>query len=522
MADQRTSRPEWRPIISTPRTAWRTSCAEAAGVLVDAADYYRAFYAAASEAKHSILLSGWQFDRGVQLLRGDDVAENQEVRLVKFLNELCERTPTLDIYLLAWDFHLVFALEREWMQKVMFHWMTNERFHFRFDETAAVGGSHHQKFAVIDRRVAFLGGIDLCEARWDERDHRQDNPLRTSHGKPAKPYHDLQAYCAGCDVVDVLRDVFVDRWSRTDGPPLELVACEASSQADYCPGGALPIGGGELAFSRTDPRGQESNIQEIQELFTAAIAAAEQLIYIETQYFSAKSIRDALAARMQDAAKPKIEIVLVCNRKAEAIKEEIAVGLRQTKNVEHLRHVAEQTGHPFGVYYSLCDGEDPERPATYIHSKFLCVDDRFLTVGSANLTNRSMSVDTELHVSWETLDPAGEGAELARAIRSIRCDLLREHAGLPEHARDTLLDAAGLVERLNALTEQPNARLRKFPPPTESEQELLSAIEPDDLPFDPAKANYDVSAELLEEQKAASSTFVRGMAALFDRLNPAK
>ena len=31
---------------------------------------------------------------------------------------LCERNPKLQIRMLAWDFHMLFALEREWMQPV--------------------------------------------------------------------------------------------------------------------------------------------------------------------------------------------------------------------------------------------------------------------------------------------------------------------------------------------------------------------------------------------------------------------
>jgi phosphatidylserine/phosphatidylglycerophosphate/cardiolipin synthase-like enzyme len=520
MANERISRPECRKLIELERNAWRTSSADAAGVLIDAADYYRAFYRAALEAKHSILLSGWQFDSGVQLLRGEDAEQNHEVRLLKFLNQLCERTPTLAIHVLAWDFHLVFALEREWMQKLMFHWMTNERLHFRFDETPVAGGAHHQKFAVIDRSVAFLGGIDLCEARWDARDHREHNPHRTSHGKPVKPYHDIQAFCAGCEVTDALRELFVDRWARSEGPPLKLVECETKSGAAYLPEGALPLGGGELSFSRTDPRGEADTVQEVQKLFTDAIALAEQLIYIETQYFSARSIREALVARIQMADRPRLEIVLIVNRKAEALKEEIAVGLRQTKNVEQLRRVAEESGHALGVYYSLCDGDDPGRQATYIHSKLVCVDDRFLSVGSANLTNRSMAVDTELHVSWETVEPSTAGTELVRSIRTIRADLLREHAGLSE--RDLFHDPTGLVARLDQLAALPNGRLRTVPPPTEDEQTLLETIDPEVLPFDPVKPRYETSAELTDEQNAASSLFARGIAALFDRLNSSK
>ena len=32
--------------------------------------------------------------------------------------------------------------------------------------------SHHEKCVVIDQRIAFLGGIDLCYGRWDTPEHR--------------------------------------------------------------------------------------------------------------------------------------------------------------------------------------------------------------------------------------------------------------------------------------------------------------------------------------------------------------
>src|SRR5687767_5945250 len=197
-----------RTILQLGHNAWKAARPDASGVLVDAAAYYRAFYAAALQAKRSIILSGWQFDSGVPLLRGRDAPPGAEVRLLKLLNRLCERTPELEVYILAWDFHVVFSLEREWMQTLYFEWATNRRVHFRFDDTQAAQGAHHQKFVVIDRSVSFVGGIDLCEARWDDRRHQQDNPLRHSHGAPAKPYHDVQAYLLGCETADVLRELF--------------------------------------------------------------------------------------------------------------------------------------------------------------------------------------------------------------------------------------------------------------------------------------------------------------------------
>lgn len=512
---------EQGPIIQLGRNAWKASTPDAAGLLVDARDYYRAFYAAALEAESSILLSGWQFDTGVQLLRGEDVPDGAETHLLKFLNQLCERRPNLEIYVLAWDFHVVFALEREWMQRILFHWMTNERLHFRFDETAANGGSHHQKFAVIDRRVAFLGGIDLCEARWDDRRHLAANPSRTSRGEPVKPYHDVQAYMAGCEVTDTLRQVFMDRWARTKGPTLKLAECEVASQAGYRPDGALLFPRSEVAFSRTDPKSEHETVREVERLFTDAIAAAEQLIYVETQYFSSRAICDALVARLSARDRSRIELVMILNEKAEALKEELAVGLRQTKNLEQVRAAAHEFGHGLGIFYSMSEGSATERRATYIHSKLLLVDDAFLSVGSANLTNRSMGVDTELHVSWEAPPDRGDRAErdrLCRAIRRVRVSLLAEHAGVQSAEVRALVRPEGLAQRLGAIADRKESRLERVPPPTETEADVLDVIDPEALPFDPQKPTYDAAAEFAAEQHAARSLFVGGVSALWEKL----
>lgn len=103
---------------------------------VKALDYYRAFYSAAEAAQHYILIAGWQFDTEVQLLRGDDRKEpDQEVRLYPFLRGLCERNPKLSIYILAWDFSIVYAMSREWFQEWRFTWGASSQIKFYFDIT---------------------------------------------------------------------------------------------------------------------------------------------------------------------------------------------------------------------------------------------------------------------------------------------------------------------------------------------------------------------------------------------------
>jgi phosphatidylserine/phosphatidylglycerophosphate/cardiolipin synthase-like enzyme len=68
-------------------------------------------------------------------------------------------------------------------------------------------------------------------------------------------------------------------------------------------------------------------VREVEQLFVDAIDAAERLVYVETQYFSSRSIREALIERMRRRDRPRLEIVVVVNERAEALKEERWPGL---------------------------------------------------------------------------------------------------------------------------------------------------------------------------------------------------
>src|SRR5262245_10921267 len=65
-------------ILRPGRNCWRIERAEQSGLLVDGHDYYRAFYRSASNAERYILISGWQFDSSVALLRGTEAERAQE------------------------------------------------------------------------------------------------------------------------------------------------------------------------------------------------------------------------------------------------------------------------------------------------------------------------------------------------------------------------------------------------------------------------------------------------------------
>lgn len=483
-------------LFEAGRNCWDIGEVEETGLLIDGRDYYRAFYEAAKNAQRYILISGWEFDSDVMLLRGNDAPEaGGEVRFLSFLNKLCEANPDLEIYMLAWDFTYLYSLDREWFQSWYFNWTTNERLQFCFDCQHAFGASHHQKFVVVDGRIAFVGGLDLCSARWDERDHRPDNPKRVnSDNSPYRPFHDIQSYHAG-SLAEKLAQMFKMRWKKVCGKELDLPAVSQRRRLDLRSG--IPIAARDVAISRTQAKtnGDQESYQEIRQLFLDAIEAAENLIYIENQYFSSAAIYKALEERMKAADRPRLEIVMVLAKEADAFLEQVSIGILQRKVIRSLKDVAAKTGHSLGLYYPASVGKDGQEVPTYIHSKLLLVDDRFLSVGSANFNNRSMGLDTELNVSWHA---ASTDKDFIRSIRRVRVSLLAEHTGVKKLAAIRKLGRTkGLVNFLNELADDNSFRLRHNPleKALDAQSGLISLF-PEGLPFDseePFFADYSDS-----------------------------
>jgi phospholipase D1/2 len=501
-------------ILNIGCNCWDISDAKETGLLIDGRDYYLAFYRAASMAKRYIFICGWQFDSDVCLVRGQDVPEGNDIGLLSFLNGLCEKNNDLRIYILAWNFNAIYGIDREWFQKWYFNWTTNDRLKFCFDACHCLGASHHQKFAVVDGAVAFLGGLDLCSSRWDDRDHCADNSNRINTDQNTYgPFHDIQSYHTG-SVAGKLAELFRERWRLVCCEELEISRTSATMQVDFA--GRLPIASRRVAISRTQAKtddGKQESIQEIRQLFVDAIDNAERLIYIENQYFSSNAIFGALCKRMKQKGRSQLQIVLVLAKDANAFIEKVSIGIAQAKIIGRLKELAAETRHRLGVYYSACSAEDGQEVPIYIHSKLFLVDDRFLSVGSANMNNRSMGLDTEINVTWEA-SPNQSG--LVESIRKIRANLLAEHIGSKD-AKEVrrLASVEGLVDYLDRLASDGSCRLRRHPSldGNPADYEILSSIFPDGWPFDleeprPEQIVYE------NNSNETDSFFTRGITSL--------
>ena len=452
--------------ILTEKTTWRRHEAVKSALLIEAQEYYRAFYLAASRAKRSILILGWQFDSDVQLLRGDDVPEGADPKayeMLPFLDRLCRERPELEVKILAWDHSVFFALEREILQKIVFDIATVDRFQFKTDGSVPLGGSHHQKVAIIDGQIAFMGSADICQDRWDTSAHVARDPLRVSRKDQAyKPYHEVQAVFTG-EPVRSLIDLFADRWQYATGESLEpesFIAAPVEESDDLFAAiePTLPMPVADVALSRTVPGAPDrEHVHEIRDLYVRAIHTAQTLVYIETQYLTSCCVRDALVSRMKDDTKPKLDVVLVLPHKPEKFKEALTIGAPQASVLDEVVAAAKEHGHALGIYNVITPEDGSSEPLyVYIHSKLMIVDDVFFTMGSANLANRSMTVDSEINASWSA---GPDDHELRNAIRRLRVRLLLEHLGEGGDVR-LVTGRQGLVARLDRVAEEGKSRLR--------------------------------------------------------------
>src|SRR6478609_4326955 len=250
--------------------------------LIDGEAYFDAFVRACERAERSIVILGWDFDSRMVLRFNDDGTPRET--LGAFLNGLCERNRHLRIRILDWDFPVVFGGDREYSPIFGLNWEPHRNIQFRFDDTHPVAGSHHQKIVVVDDKIAFAGGLDLTNKRWDSPAHKPDDPRRLFDGDPYPPFHDAMVLVDG-EAATTLLDVAKQRWHRATGHEVKPAR---RAKGDPWPA-EVPVEMRDVSVSVacTLPPGPETpGVRQVESLYLDMIARAQRYIYIENQYFT--------------------------------------------------------------------------------------------------------------------------------------------------------------------------------------------------------------------------------------------
>lgn len=489
------------PILKEGKNCWRIRKATRVAFLVDGAAYFDAFARSAARAHVSILIAGWDIDSRIRLFPEEE-RDGMPSRLWEFMNRMVKKQRNLHVHILEWDFAVIYAFERELFPVFKIPWKRNRRIHFQLDGEHPVGGSHHQKIVVMDDRIAFAGGIDLTKRRWDTPEHGASDPRRVDpSGEPYGPFHDIQIAVDG-PAAAALGDLARTRWERSTGEKLEP---PKNVKSDPWPVELLPdIENVDVAIVRTDPghKGREE-VREVEALYLDTIASAQRFIYIENQFLTSFSVGRAIAASLEKKDGPEIVIVV---RLGSGLMVEATMNALRARVLDLLRK-ADLYGR-LRVYYPDVPGGSKE--VLNLHSKVMVADGAFVRVGSSNLSNRSMGVDTECDVALES---CGE-KRVEKGIRDFHNRLLGEHLG--EGARKV----GELVEEERSLIktiEKLRGSKRTLIPFPEEEipwtTELISELPVDPTePIDPEKLMEELVSE--DGVKKSKYRFIRFIALL--------
>lgn len=460
---------ERAPLLVPGETCWRIETAERLSVLVDADAYFAALRSAISQASKHVFIIGWDVDSRTRLLRPRDAAnDGLPTELLPFLRAVLRRRPSLHVYVLTWDFSVIYALEREWMPSWVFS-HAHPRLHFMLDRAHVVGASQHQKLVVVDDELAFTGGMDLTIRRWDSSAHAGHDPRRVDpEGEPYGPIHDVQL-CVQGPAARALAESARERLQRAlekghGGTPLggqsvpELQAeLEHEAHASLWPArvpvdfSRVPVG---LARTYSSTLTPAEDIREIAALTRRAFTSAERYVYIENQYFTAWTAAAALAESL--AAPEGPEIILVLPQLETGWLEQSSMGVLRRQVLARVRR-SDRHGRLHIYYPKLPDSQH----GLAIHGKLLICDDRVLKSGSANLSNRSLGLDTECDLCLEARPDQRSFEYLSNGIHAVLVRMLSEHLDLPQEQCRAQLSAAG---SLHAFIESQRGRPRCLEP----------------------------------------------------------
>lgn len=373
-------------------------------VLIDGDAYFHRLHEALSEARHYVYIAGWCLTPHIPLLRGkpDDLIRS---RLVDVLSDVSTRAP---VRILLWGgaptiikptTKQVKAAQRTFRKHATGDLVCE------LDDTARLSHCHHLKAIVVDGEQAFVGGIDLTTFAGDRWDHREH------HLRASVNWHDVSTLVQGELVADV-EENFRQRWQAVTGEtglPHRIADVDESLQTPAQIVRTIPPSRYEFS-----PKGEFG----IHHFYVQAIQRAERLIYLETQYLWSPEVIEALLEAMERTRTQPFRIVIVLPARATSGKWDNDRHVNKLRKADAGRGIAEvyslySSGPSSGVHafqYRL----------TYVHAKVGIFDDKWLTVGSANLNDRGLVIDREMNVVVN--DPSHAAA--------TRADLWAEHLSL--------------------------------------------------------------------------------------------
>jgi phosphatidylserine/phosphatidylglycerophosphate/cardiolipin synthase-like enzyme len=357
-------------------------------VFIDGSAALPAIADAVRSARRSVHIAGWAISPDFAVERGQHVVTVRDL--------LAEAAERLDVRVLVWTgapLRLFHPTRRE-ARSALDALLSGTRIRGALDGHNRPMHCHHEKLVIIDGAVAFVGGIDLTAMAGDRYDSSPHG------GRDALGWHDAAARLRGPAVADVAAH-FAMRWMVTTGERIDP------------PGPSPAVGDSRVQVVRTVPENTYPPLAggdfSVLQAYVGALRGAQRLVYIENQFLWSAEIVAVLQRKLLSPPSDEFRLCVVLplrpNNGNDDTRGQIGVLIEADR---HHRLLVATIGPP-----------GRHRPQVYVHAKVAVVDDRWLTVGSANLNEHSLFNDTEVNIVTD--DPV--------LARSVRERLWTEHLG---------------------------------------------------------------------------------------------
>jgi phosphatidylserine/phosphatidylglycerophosphate/cardiolipin synthase-like enzyme len=285
--------------------------------------------------------------------------------------------------------------------------------------------------------------MDLAVDRWDDNHHNRavTEARGRNHG-----WHDIQVVVQGPAVLQLWAN-FEERWKDVRSRNPKLLPCPVPAWDWKTWPNHPKMGNKHVQILRTIAPASAGNPLRFMTNgersvlcgFKKAIEKAECYIYIEEQFLWDCELADLIGARMQANQNLRLIIVMTAGCELPWVAGEHAFHLR-SEFFRKVMRVPTKWDIAFGatsrVYpYGLFQANDGLGKAIYVHSKLIIIDDRYVAIGSANVDERSMHIETELTVGIVDGDTrqsvlGGTNTTVCKFAMDLREKLWKEHLGL--------------------------------------------------------------------------------------------
>ena len=434
-------------------SCWRVEPADRLALFIDNDETFDALKPLLLAAKRSIWILAWVFDP-LTRLDPDRVKKSRDPehadRIGLILRRQASLNPALDVRILTWDMPFPIAAAQLFGPQRGAAFFAGSRVKYQLDNTLPDSACHHQKVVIIDGATALLSGGDIGVDRWDTCEHLDNDPRRrlpTGRHYPAR--HEVAMLVDG-KAAQALGDMFIDRWRNATG---EALSQPERPEETPWPEGLLPdLRRVDVAIARTQAAWKHlPEITESMTLHLAGIRTAKRLIYLENQYLTSPIIVEALAERLAEPDGP--EVVTVGPAHSPSYFDQMTMDSARTSAINRLREI-DVHGR-----FSAFSARTPKGAAIIVHSKVAIMDDRMLRLGSANLNNRSIGLDTECDIAFEGRDDTSRAAIRAFMGRLIGHFIDHETG----HVLETYAQLGSLAATINELDRR-GGQIRRLTP----------------------------------------------------------